>query len=419
MKRILSTAIMMFKVLCIFSFFQSMGCSEQAGKRPHQELSEPVHLPFDSPLNLIVLEVRIRDQGPLRFMLDTGSPSSVIDTDVAKRIGLETGSANTRRGTAAGSQVTAASVKGGVDFQLAPGFVVHVDKVIAAPFTQSGKIMIGEHFDGILGSAIFHQFVVEVDYAKRMLTLHNAARYRYDGAGSVIDLDFPSHNPRQSFIRVSIVNGDRRLDDFPISVDSGGSLMGTASVARRIEWDALITPDNRIINVLSATGLSNSAEGTTHDAFVTRMNLLTLGPFEFENPLVSYSAGGPGFASMGASLLHRFTVVFDYSRKRMILEPNVNFDKPPMVDQSGALLVASASGDGKLEVWFVSEGTPAHEAGLARGDVIQAVDGVPTSDIQLNDARLMFCRAATYRLDVWREGRRFEVVMETQSLYGE
>jgi hypothetical protein len=228
-------------------------------------LAEPVKVAFDNPLNLIVLEARIGDQGPFRFILDSGATSTIVDTELAKRIGLETAPATTRRGTAAGSQVTVAPVRGGVDFVLASGFKVHVDQVIAAPFTQTGQIMVGEHFDGILGSAVFHRYVIEVEYAKRALVFHDPARYRYDGEGTELEIDFPRRMPRLPFIQATLINGDRRLVNFPILVDSGGQTMWMASVATRSQWDALITPANRIVDALGATGLSNSAEGTTHD----------------------------------------------------------------------------------------------------------------------------------------------------------
>ena len=149
----------------------------------------------------------------------------------------------------------------------------------------------------------------------------------------------------------------------------------------------------------------------------TRMDRLILGPFEFENPRVSYSAGGPGIAVMGASLLHRFTAIFDYSRQRLILEPNADFDKPPTFDHSGAFFAMSDAGDGTFEVFFVADGTPAQEAGLVRGDLIQAVDGVPTSQIRLNDARAMFGQSEKFRLKVQRGGQSLETVLEMRSLF--
>jgi len=136
---------------------------------------------------------------------------------------------------------------------------------------------------------------------------------------------------------------------------------------------------------------------------------------EFEKPVVSYSDGGPPFASMGASLLHRFTTVYDYERRRLILEPNARFDDAPMIDQSGIMIVMSE--DGAFKPLYVAEGTPGHEAQLARGDIIRAIDGVSTRDIGLNEARTMFSRSGTYELDVERGERSFRAVMTTRPLF--
>ncbi len=388
-----------------------------SGTEADRGLSEPVRVTFEKPLNLVVLEARIRDQGPFRFFLDSGATSTVVDTELANQIGLATERASTERGTAAGSQVTVAPVRGGVDFELAPEFTIHVDEVITAPFGPTAQSMMGERFDGILGSALFHQHVIEIDYGNRSLAFHDPASYRYEGEGAVLELDFPERMPALPFIQATLINGEHRLSDFPILVDSGGKTNGMASVPTRRDWDSLVTPANRIFDSMAATGLANDAEGTTHESFFTRMDRLILGPFEFDNPQVSYSAGGPGIAVMGASLLHRFTAIFDYSRKRLILEPNADFDNPPTVDRSGAFLMMSDAEDGALEVLFVADGTPAQAAGLTRGDLIQAVDGVPASEIRLNEVRVMFGQTRKFRLKVQRGDQSLETVLETRSLF--
>lgn len=401
--------------LLALGLLSACACGGEAGiRRP-----APVRIPFDSPLHLILVEASIRGQGPFRFLLDTGSTLSVVDAGVAARLGLDARAPRTRQGTAAGSAVTVAPVDGGVTFRLAPDLEMHVEKVIAAPFEEAARVLMGLEVHGILGSAVFRRYVVEVDYVHRALTLHEPGGYRYRGSGTALELDFPDRLPSIPFIEATIVNGDRRLTGLPISVDSGGQAFGTASLGRRTEWNTLVSPEDRVVAALSTTGLSNNAEGTTHEAFLTGMDRLILGPFEFEAPLVSYSEGGPGFASVGASLLHRFTVVFDYARKRMILEPNSDFGKPPMIDASGMMLVSSRDFPGSFEVWFVAPETPGQRAGLARGDVIHAIDGVPAGDIELNEAREMFCRHRRYVLEVQRSDDEFETTIETRPLFGD
>ena len=110
------------------------GCSSPAGKAA---LREPVTIGFESPLNLIVVEARINGEGPFRFPLDSGTTGTVVDAELARRLDLALGPETTRGGTVAGSRVTSASVRGGLAFELAPGFEVPVDSVIAAPVTRA------------------------------------------------------------------------------------------------------------------------------------------------------------------------------------------------------------------------------------------------------------------------------------------
>ena len=387
------------------------------GNRSSTRLQEPVELTFESPQNLVVVQARIGDQGPFRFLLDSGATGTVIDANLARRIGLKTTKAYTRGSTAAGSRVTAASVPGGIRFSFTSDFHIQVDRVITAPFTDSGLTIVGEHFDGILGSAIFHQYVVAVDYNRGTLQFHDPPSYRYQGKGTELALYFPTFMPKLPFIKATLVNGDNRLEDFLILVDSGGATMGTASVAKRSDWDALITPENVTVDVMGATGLSNDPEGTTHDAFVTRMDRLFLGPFEIPDPLVSYSSGGPSIPIMGASLLYRFSTIYDYSRKRLILEPNHHLGEPQIMDYSGTMLVNSDASGNSFEVMFVADKTPAKKVGLARGDTIQAVNGIPVAKLKLGDVRAMFGRPCNVLLEVSREGQTRLVILKIRDLF--
>ena len=84
---------------------------------------------------------------------------------------------------------------------------------------------------------------------------------------------------------------------------------------------------------------------------------------------------------MGGDILRRFKVIFDYTRKRMILEPNSQFDESFEYDMSGISLTAEGRDYKILRVGRVFEDTPAAEAGLRDGDQILAVDGKPSSEL--------------------------------------
>lgn len=382
-----------------------------------QKSAEPIRVSFENPLNLIVLSAKINGKGPYRFFLDSGSNTTIIDTALAEALGLDMNQSRTQRSTAAGSRVTIAPIRGGVNLSIAPGLDLHIDSALAAPFADTAYTMVGERYDGILGASFFEKFVVEIDYIKRVATLHEPSTYCYSGDGAVLDIHYRADAHRLPFITVSLTNSDHTLDGLSILIDSGGQTMATASVSTRNEWDALITSDDIVIQALGATGLSNDAKGTTHDLRMAQLDQLTIGPYTFEKPVVSYSSGGPSFAVMGASLLHRFTTIYDYSNNRLIIEPNANFDAPKLVDRSGIMLVMADQPTGAFEVWYVADGTPGAEVGFEAGDVITAIDGVSTKQLKLNDARALFSKTKEYNVQVLRDGEQIEVILPTRDLF--
>jgi C-terminal processing protease CtpA/Prc len=95
--------------------------------------------------------------------------------------------------------------------------------------------------------------------------------------------------------------------------------------------------------------------------------------------------------NVGAGVLKRFNIVFDYPHQRLIFERNANYGKADVFDRSGMWI--NLSGDA-FEVIDVIAGGPAAEAGLKVGDKIQAIDGRPVSQLSLPAVRLKFRSAA-------------------------
>lgn len=91
--------------------------------------------------------------------------------------------------------------------------------------------------------------------------------------------------------------------------------------------------------------------------------------------------------NVGGGVLKRFTVTFDYGRKRMILEPDPAAAVPEGHDRAG--LWINRAGDG-FRVEDVTAGGPAAEAGLAVGDRITAVDGRAATELSLSAVRQRF-----------------------------
>ncbi|MCI0349467.1 MAG: PDZ domain-containing protein [Acidobacteriales bacterium] len=125
-----------------------------------------------------------------------------------------------------------------------------------------------------------------------------------------------------------------------------------------------------------------------------------------------YSQAGKGelasnsnIGIIGGEILRRFTAIFDYSRKRMILEPNAALDEPYEHDMSGLFLLAEGKVVKTIKAHRVFANSPAAEAGLREGDVIVAIDDKPAQELTLNQLKQMFRQEGReYALSVRRNG---------------
>ena len=120
---------------------------------------------------LALVEVTIRDQGPFLFALDTGASSSVVDLDVATRLGLpRAGTSREVTGVTGEQTVPLADVESWrvADVELGSTRVALVD--LPDPHRGPG-------LEGLLGSDVLSRFgCVVVDYANRRLELPAASR---------------------------------------------------------------------------------------------------------------------------------------------------------------------------------------------------------------------------------------------------
>jgi len=137
--------------------------------------------------------------------------------------------------------------------------------------------------------------------------------------------------------------------------------------------------------------------GGTAKAFSGRVKTIRLGSFQLENSVAKFSRatrGDDASASydglIGGDILRRFKVVFDYSRRRMILEPNAQFSEPYEVDISGLDIATEGEDFSVVVVNEVEKGSPGAEAGIQDEDAITAIDGRPTKEFTITQIRKMF-----------------------------
>jgi len=120
---------------------------------------------------------------------------------------------------------------------------------------------------------------------------------------------------------------------------------------------------------------------------------------------------------VGAKFLERFTVVFDTPGRRILLTPNGKYRSPAEYDESGLRIRAERPGFHRFVVKRVMPGSPAVEAGIEPGDVIESLDNHSAQDMTLTQLRNLLSRPkARYLVTVARGSNRLQVTLQLRPL---
>jgi hypothetical protein len=349
-------------------------------------------LPFELLNNHIYVEATVNGNHGGRFLVDTGGVN-LLTQSAAARFGVESEGSIQGRGVGEETvDVAIASLEsftiGAVTLDGPTFFVIPLGPVLAAE---------GVDFDGLIGFEVFKRFVVEIDYSRRLLTLSRPDAFEYAGEGVPIPFKFDDRTP--------VVDGAIASVPATFSIDTGSrsTVDLYAPFVAAQNFETILEPRLEGITGWGVGGgvRSKVAPGAT----------LQLGDVEVTDVIVSFSQQEEGaFAdrytagNIGAGVLKRFTVTFDYGEKIMILEPNDLFDKPDPFDKSGMWI--NFDGDA-FKVVDVITGGAADDAGIRVGDRIVACNGKAPTELGLPAMREDFRRQPP--------GTVFELAVDTQS----
>ena len=393
-----------------FCCLAGVGAAMQAAPAPSeakQSARRVARIPFELNGNMIYLQVRVNDSRPLWFALDTGAYHSILNLPVVQALNLKSGRAGTATG--AGGQVQTVTLSG-LTFDV--GGAPLKDLNIAALPLASLENSTGRAMDGILGAEFFRRYVVEIDYVTKEISLYEPAAFQYGGRGESLPLTFHDNHP---YVRAKIELPGRPSIEGEFVIDAGSNL------------PVILLPsfieEHKLRDSLPPT-LKSYGRGVGGEVAlpVGRASALHLGGFRVERPVTAFPPAGTfgrdGMAgNIGSAVLRRFKVIFDYSRRRMILEPNAHFADAFEHDMSGLQLVTEGPGFAAFSVNRVLENSPAEEAGIKKGDEIVSFDGRPASQLRLVSLREMLRQPAkTYSLQLKRGAETVSVTLKTRRL---
>jgi predicted aspartyl protease len=367
-----------------------------------------LRIPFDLTSNLILLQGRVNDSEPLWFILDTGATDTVIDSQLAKTLGLK--SIGRTVGTGSAGTATATIFKGAS---------LKLQNIEATNLTVYGlpidfiSAPLGRKVSGIIGNDILKRLVLEVDYASQVVNFYEPDSYQYSGTGDVVAITIEGY----PFIRARIMFAGSREIEGKFEIDSGST--------GAITFNTPFVDRNRLLDYVSKSNQSRlGGVGGSALVFSGRLKSIKLGSFQLENLIARLSrarrgddASGSYDGLIGGDILSRFKVVFDYSRRRMILEPNANFSEAFEADMSGLDLATDGDDFSVVVVNEVEKDSPAAYAGIQSEDIITAIDGHQVKEFTITEIRKMFMQdGKEYLISLKRQQKELQIKLRLRRL---
>ena len=266
-------------------------------------------VPIELKRGRVMVPLTINGSQPLTFLLDTGYGINMIHPEHIEPLKLRRVGSLDIVGIAGREE---AGMYDGAKLNF--GAVTYAPKRIASlPSEAKHK----KHEDGILGVGFFKRYVVELDGKTKTMRLYEPKSFDYSGKGEILKLDFPKDTP---VVEVQMLNAKGTNITARMEIDTGcdwGMCLGSPFVKAH---NLLGEPEE------TRSGSRQGVGGGTQVRY-GHIPQLKLGRFTAENVSTSFFTDGSPVddtqaGHIGMPTLLKFRVIFDYSRKRMILEEN-------------------------------------------------------------------------------------------------
>jgi hypothetical protein len=364
-----------------------------------------VRIPFKLIGTYAVLPAELGGR-TIGLVLDTGMPAHGVLLHAgseADTYGLAFVGKAPVRGAGGGTVVSDLAV--GVQINL-PGVVLKDQMAIVMPYAidRHGAFS-REGLHGVIGLSLFDRFVVHIDYDERVIVLQEPDSYTPPAEAEILPFTFRRNIP---LLTCSARMPGGSTATINLVVDSGNSQALVLNVGSQ---ESIAIP-SAAVETRIGTGATGDIVG-----HAGRIPWLKIGSHRFENVIASFkskpetgAAAEEAEGILGAEILRRFKVTFDYGRKRLILRPGSSLSKPFECDMSG--LDVSRREDGRLAINRVVRASAAEEAGLGPQDIIEEVMGRPAGDVGLIEFReMMKTEGNKVTLGVDRLGKKRTVTL--------
>ena len=383
-----------------------------------KQKKKSITIKFKSASNLIIIPITINDSDTLNFILDTGVRTPIItELPFINKLSLNYMKPIKIKGLKEGEELTA--YRSGNNTMQITGLTARnqeVQMIIDENFQISHMLGIPVH--GLVGFNLFKDYIVEIDYANKKLTLYKPEYYKYRERKKdiIMPLYFDDNKP---FVQTTIVTDDLTEVKVKLLVNTGSSdalWLSTSS-------DERINLPQKNIETFLGKGLSGDLYGTKG-----RIDAIWMGPIFLQQPIVAFPnsdiidqilSRNDRNGTIGAEILRRFFVIVDYRNSRLTLRPSYKVKQDFNYNMSGMEVTNPMPGMPIFTITNIRENSPAFLAGLQENDQILSLNSSNHRSLKLNDINLLLQSRENkkIRVKVLRNGEEFKTSFELKKVF--
>jgi len=350
-------------------------------------------VPFELAVRYVVLKTTINDSSPLSMILDTGVKSTIINELMEDDL-LSLNKNNTdstliqglgnNRGIKAYRSYKNEMKIGNITFTN-KAVVLLPDNIFN--FTN----YTGKKINGILGSDVLRDYVVEINYTKSRVYFYESETFVPPAKYSSITTSYANN---KLYVNADYTGNDSISRSVKMLVDTGaelGSWLFDSSISS--------LPEKKVYGYIGE-GLSGEIMG-----YYARSVSLCLGPYCISNPIVTfpdttYTKGLeqeiPRAGTLGNQTLKRFNCIIDFKKPAFYVKPNFMYNNKFRYNVAGIEVLREMPHFYITRVYKVWKNSPAEAQGVKQGDLLLEVNGMKTFQMNVSEIR-----------DIFETGRRF------------
>lgn len=260
---------------------------------------------------LILVPVSVNEEGPFDFILDTGAGTSLLSTELAKRLGVEIIGA--REGQSAGGKVSVSLAR--VD-SMAVGETRLPDLDVGIVDLAHIGRTVGAQIDGDLGYNFLKHFRITVDYRNLEIRFDDPGRVEHFGRAPLTEISMRLANPAKPLILVEVYANGR--GPFQFAIDTGTSTTAiTPELAKQLGVTSAPIGAATTGGAQVAVTAGILASFQVGGARIENTSVVVADFFKMLSDVVGTQLDG----IVGYSFLRNYKVAFDYPNATLSLFP--------------------------------------------------------------------------------------------------